>query len=76
MLRALQTKALYEKISKMFDTLAAQASPPAQPVLAGVHNAYSDRPQSKGAYYISPRRRRSRRSRLVSASGSFRTSWF
>lgn len=77
MLRAIQTLALSEKISTLFDNLSFNANPATRPVLVQASHASGNGHQAYMAGgNIASRRRRYRRSRIVSASPSIRSSWF
>ncbi len=76
MLRTLQTQALSQKIATLFDTLGLATNMRAQPIPLEASPSYS---RSANFAYLCeqpPRRRRTRRHRIVSAAGAMRTTWY
>lgn len=76
MLRAFQTRALSDKVSRLFDLLAEKAMPNVEPILASAHRPSNADLYLENSALSARRRRRYRRSRLSTVTGSIRTSWF
>jgi hypothetical protein len=77
MLRAIQTSALSNKVTKLFDNFVQTASPASVPALAsGNRSANMELQAYMPESNVASRRRRNRRNRVVSALPSVRSSWF